>query len=440
MIDLARITASAGFDGRGVLTAPPASPRRGLASTMAGMLWVVVVTLCLTCAAWASQAAPRQASLACVKCHAAEGLEDGGGRDLGPHQQIDCADCHKGAENNPHENLSLTSCQACHDPHNEEVTGDLHAGVTCLACHLAGKAGSTSPHRLIDAKAESSCQRCHHKGNKVGASAMVLPPKSALCLACHTATLSLSDWPSRIALGLLAIGLLGSLGFWLSGGNQGPTSGHGHGHTPGPGSILSAFFLDGLLQRRLWRISPARWLVHALIFLPFCVRMAWALIALALGRWDPAGPLTQSMLHKNDPFTALFFDLTGALVLAGVVLAILRRILCSEKPLPGLPRPDWLAIGLLTGVVLSGLITEAARMAMTGAASGTPYAFLGAALSRLFSAGPGLQQAYGYLWYAHAICYAAFVAYLPFSRMRHILLAPLWLALGSAGGRNKASD
>jgi nitrate reductase gamma subunit len=274
----------------------------------------------------------------------------------------------------------------------------------------------------------------------MGASAVVLPSKSALCLACHTANLGLADWPSRIALGLLAIGLLGSLGFWLSGGDQGPTSSHGHGHGLRPGSMLASFFLDGLLQRRLWRISPARWLIHALIFLPMAARMAWALVALFLGRLDPSAPMIQAMLYKNAPVTALFFDLTGALVLAGVALAVSRRMLRSKNPLPGLPRPDYAAMGLLAGIVLSGFITEGARMAMTGAGAATPYAFLGAALSGLFSAGPGLQEAYGYIWYAHAICYAAFVAYLPFSRMRHILLAPLWLALGSGSGRDKDLD
>lgn len=264
---------------------------------------------------------------------------------------------------------------------------------------------------------------------------MVLPPKSVLCLACHTATLSLADWPSRIALGLLALGLLGSLGFWLSGGGQGPSPAPGHDHTWRPGAAGKALVLDGLMQRRLWRVSPGRWVTHAMIFLPFAARSAWALTALVLGRWDPAAPLTQAMLNKNHPAGALFFEITGLMILAGAALAASRRLSRGAKRLPGLPGPDWAAMGLMSLVVLSGFITEAARLAMTGAAAGASFAFAGAALSRLLPAGPGLQGVYGYLWYGHATCYAAFVAYLPFSRMRHILLAPLWFALGSGGGR-----
>jgi hypothetical protein len=405
-----------------------------------GLLWVLLFALCFVCPAWASDGNASSEPESCIKCHAAEGLPDGGGRDLGPHADLSCTDCHEGADTFPHELITLTPCLSCHEPHNEETSGDLHAGVTCSACHLAGTAGSEAPHLLLDAKAETSCQRCHHPSNKMRASAMVLPPKSALCLACHTATLSIKDWPSRIALGLLAIGLLGSLGFWLSGGNQGPTSGHGHGHALRPGSFISAFFMDGLFQRRLWHLSRGRWVIHCLIFLPFFARTAWALTALVLGRWDVSGELTQAMLNKNDAFSALFFDTTGVMVLAGVGLAIARRVLLKKKPLPGLPRPDWLVMGLLAAIVLSGFVTEGARIAMTGVGASPPYAFLGAALSRLFTAGPGLQEAYGYLWYAHAICYAAFVAYLPFSRMKHIILAPFSAALRSAGGSGRASD
>lgn len=373
-------------------------------------------------------AADAQAA-ACLKCHAAEGMEDGGGRDLGPHADLTCLDCHQGVDEYPHSDPALASCLSCHDSHNEETTGDLHAGVSCQACHLGGKGG---PHALAEAGSEASCKQCHFAGNKTGAPAAVLPPKSVLCLACHTATISLADWPSRIALILLLLGLAGSLGFWLSGGGTGPAVGRHHAWRVGP--ALGALIMDGLLQRRLWRLSPSRWLVHALIFLPFAARTAWALITLVLGRWDPAGGLTQAMLAKNHPATALFFDLTGVLVLAGGILAALRRLSRSGRSIPGLPRPDWPALALLLLVVASGFVTEAARMVITGAAAGAPWAFVGAALSGMFTPGAGLQEAYAYLWYGHAICYCAFVAYLPFSRLRHILLAPVWLAIRADGG------
>ncbi len=389
------------------------------------LLAACLLALCLAAPAEALD----KADAACLKCHAAEGLADGQGRDLGPHGELSCVTCHQGVAEFPHDDPRLVSCLSCHEPHNEEATGDLHAGVSCAACHLGGEAG---PHALTNVSNEASCKRCHFAGNSAGAPAAVLPPKSLLCLACHTATLSLSDWPSRIALAVLVLGLLGSLGFWLSGGGAGPAPARNHQHAWRLGPALSGFFLDGLLQRRLWRLSPGRWLVHGLIFLPFAGRTAWALVALVLGRWDQASALTQAILAKNQPITALFFDLTGLMILTGGLLAMARRLARRGQVVPGLPRPDWPAMALLGLIVLSGFITEAARLSLTGYA-GAPWALVGAALSGLFTPGPGLQVAYGWLWYAHAVCYAAFVAYLPFSRLRHVLLAPLWLAVRAGG-------
>jgi hypothetical protein len=382
-------------------------------------------------------AAGPEANQSCLSCHQKEGMDDGGAKDLGPHQGLACLDCHQGAQHYPHDDLQLTSCQSCHIPHTEATTGDLHAGVTCQACHWAGE--SQTPHRLASTQRPQSCQRCHFAGNKVGAPAAVLPAKGALCLACHTATLSLPDWPSRLALVGFLLGLLASLGFWFSGGGRGPSSQTVHQGHPGGGAGpgLAALLVDGLLQRRLWRLSPGRWLVHALMVLPFVARMLWALLALALSYAQPGGELTQAMLNKNQPATALFFDLTGLLVLAGAGLAIGRRVLRGKDRLPGLPGPDWMGMGLLALVVISGFITEAARLALTGTPDGAG-AFVGWALKGMFNPGPGLQTAYGYLWYAHAIVFAAFVVYLPLGRMKHILLAPLNLALRAARGQGSA--
>ncbi|MCB2193760.1 MAG: respiratory nitrate reductase subunit gamma [Deltaproteobacteria bacterium] len=382
---------------------------------------------------WAAENAGQTGNQSCLSCHQEEGMDDGAGKDLGFHQGLSCLDCHQGAQHYPHEDIRLASCQTCHTPHTESTTGDLHAGVSCQECHLTG--GGETPHLLASTQRPESCLRCHFAGNKVGAPATVLPAKGALCLVCHTATLSLPDWPSRLALLGFLLGLLASLGFWFSGGGQGPASQALHkGHTNGGvGPGAAALLLDGLLQRRLWRISPGRWLVHALMVLPFAARMVWALVALVLSYTQPGADLTQAMLNKNYPATAMFFDLTGLLVLAGAVLAILRRAMRGGSKLPGLPGPDWAGMGLLAAVVISGFITEAARLAMTGTPDGY-WAFLGWALKGMFSAGPGLQAAYGYLWYAHAILFAAFVVYLPFSRMKHILLAPLNLAIRAARG------
>ena len=189
--------------------------------------------------------------------------------------------------------------------------------------------------------------------------------------------------------------------------------------------------LDGLLQRRLFRQAKVRWAIHALIFLPFVFRFAWGLVGLGASLCRPDWPGTWILLDKNHPATAFLFDLTGVMVILGIVCAVVRRARRpSEEILAGMPRPDWAANGLLAGIVLVGFLLEGMRIAMTGSPSGAEFAFVGYGLSRLFT-GVDLTGLYGYVWYAHAILTGVFVAYLPFSRMIHMITVPLALALNA---------
>jgi nitrate reductase gamma subunit len=83
------------------------------------------------------------------------------------------------------------------------------------------------------------------------------------------------------------------------------------------------------------------------------------------------------------------------------------------------------------GIIIFGFILEGMRIAMTGTPQGSQYAFLGYIISRLFT-GADLTGVYGYMWYLHAILTGAFVAYLPFSRMFHMIMAPVVLAMNAA--------
>ena len=70
-------------------------------------------------------------------------------------------------------------------------------------------------------------------------------------------------------------------------------------------------------------------------------------------------------------------------------------------------------------------------MAMTGSPGGAAYAFVGDAISRMLN-GFELTGIYGYVWYLHAILTGAFVIYLPFSQMFHLIIAPINLAINAA--------
>ena len=142
------------------------------------------------------------------------------------------------------------------------------------------------------------------------------------------------------------------------------------------------------------------------------------------------------MIDKNYPLTAFLFDVTGVMVILGFVCMIMRKKLSGAADrLEGLPKADWPAYSLLGGIFIVGFILEGMRIAMTGSPQGAAYAFLGYAISRLF-AGADLTGIYGYVWYVHAIFTGAFVAYLPFSRMFHMVMAPVALAISANSRRH----
>ena len=396
----------------------------------------------------------------CLSCHGRQELsnrlpvlaaETIGGE---PHGSFSCLECHGNADQFPHKSQYLTDCRSCHEPHDEAVAGDAHVGVDCRACHLEGVLpvrkqgrifvtatvlpagdGGSPVHGLVKDEDHSSCRRCHHPGNAIGASAMVLPAKGLLCMPCHAATLSLPDVPSMIGLGIFFIGLIGAVSFWMTGSAGTAPSPHAPAESAGRKGpsrarrIASALLGDALLQRRLWRVSRLRWGIHALIFFPFVLRFLWGLATLILMNTVPGSGLAQAMVDKNDPLTTLFFEITGLMVLAGVAGAMWRRFSAWGEAEPaGMPKPDWPAVGLLGGIVIVGFILEGMRISMTGAPGASELAFLGSGIAEVFASSAWVGKAYGYVWYLHNILTAAFVAYLPFSRMFHLVVAPLNLA------------
>ena len=143
------------------------------------------------------------------------------------------------------------------------------------------------------------------------------------------------------------------------------------------------------------------------------------------------------MLDKNHPMTAFLFDFSGMLAIVGIVGMILRRIQPrSVVKVSGLPAADWPSYALLGGIILVGYLLEGMRMAMTISPDGAAYAFVGDAVARLL-AGRDLTGLYGYVWYLHAILTGAFIVYLPFSRMLHMIMAPVVMAMNVAADHRR---
>jgi nitrate reductase gamma subunit len=268
---------------------------------------------------------------------------------------------------------------------------------------------------------------------------MVLPAKSIICMPCHAGTFSAGDTTTLITLILFIAGLVMVFSYVLTGGsNFFSLVGGAVGalFSKKIGAILEALFLDVLLQRRLYRQSPKRWLIHGLIFYAFAFRFVWGVVALIGSLWKPEWTWVWPMLDKNSPLTAFLFDLSGVMIILGALFAYFRGRKQRSEQIPNLPRQDVVALGLIAAIIVAGFILEGTRIAMTEFPEGSCYAFLGYAIGRLFFSASPLVNVYGYIWYLHAILTGAFIAYVPFSKLLHIIISPFVL-MGTATRRHE---
>ena len=377
---------------------------------------------------------------------------------------VACTECHLQAASFEHGAQQAVDCRQCHLPHDEATAHDAHSRVACQACHLpdvepvrdAGSGpiirqrkrqfnGGLNIHAMITPGDAAACRRCHTSGNPVGASAMVLPPKSVICMPCHTATLSLGDTVTALSLIVFSLGLGMSLLLMLSvssGRNEsaGLTVKASGSETPRSTKarmlnmvrVANEIVLNVLFQKRLFERSPGRWFIHGLLFFPMALRFLWGIVALSGSLWRPQWQWVWQVIDKNSAVTAFFFDITGVMMFAGVILALSRAIFDRSDRIAGLPRRSCLGLVLLGGIVVVGFVLEGMRIAMTGATGDAVYAFVGYGLSMLFSRPEALSDVYGYIWYMHAALTGVFIVFLPFSRLLHIILSPVVLALNAA--------
>jgi Fe-S oxidoreductase/nitrate reductase gamma subunit len=127
----------------------------------------------------------------------------------------------------------------------------------------------------------------------------------------------------------------------------------------------------------------------------------------------------------NRWFMSFMLDLAGFLALVGIVFFLVRRMIQPDRLRLPEARKGFVPVsGLLGLILITGFITEGARIA---AAAGFPEAsaFVGNFLaSNLIS--PALSlEIHAVTWWVHGLLALGFVAYIPYSPLVHIVLAPV---------------
>ncbi|MDT8421881.1 MAG: heterodisulfide reductase-related iron-sulfur binding cluster [Desulfuromonadales bacterium] len=121
----------------------------------------------------------------------------------------------------------------------------------------------------------------------------------------------------------------------------------------------------------------------------------------------------------------IVLDAAGLFLLLGVLVAFFRRLLVKPTYLQT-DSADYLALCLLFFIIASGFIVEGLRLAFAPVAY-AHYSFVGNVLATalfndLHSKWSGLP--YAFLWYSHFVAGLAFIAIIPYTKFKHILLIP----------------
>ncbi len=194
------------------------------------------------------------------------------------------------------------------------------------------------------------------------------------------------------------------------------------------GERIKLLLINGLLQVKTFR-APYAGIMHGLIFFGFLVLLFGA--AFDASEFHIAEPLGWAFLRGTFYLVFSFLmDLFGLAVLIGVLLAIDRRYIRRPEGLGYQGKADntpddAIALLLILGIIATGFVIEALRIHVTNP-PWEKWSFVGWTLAQAFSGvDPGTAKAlHKVTWWVHTFIALGFIAYIPYSRLLHMITTP----------------
>lgn len=195
------------------------------------------------------------------------------------------------------------------------------------------------------------------------------------------------------------------------------------------GQRINLLLKDGLLQVKTWR-DPYPGIMHGLIFFGFFVLLFGAVFD--AGEFHITEPLFSWSFLRGSFYLGFSFlmEVFGLCVLAGVILALFRRYVLKPERLGYKGKPDntaddAIALLLIAGIIITGFLIEALRIYVTNP-PWEVWSFAGWTLARAFT-GVDLETAkllHKISWWTHTFIALGFIAYIPYSRLLHMMTTP----------------
>lgn len=171
-------------------------------------------------------------------------------------------------------------------------------------------------------------------------------------------------------------------------------------------------------HRRLLR-DPFPGLMHLFIF--------WGFVVMTFGTFLVFLEADFGIVTLRGTFYLWFslaMDLAGAMVLIGILMAWYRRYIVRPERLDNKPEDAYVLLMLFV-IICTGFLLQGLRMASAGDpwALWSPVGLLTANLLGGVGSG-GWEGAHRVLWWFHMILAMGFIAYIPYSKLVHLVLVP----------------
>ena len=218
---------------------------------------------------------------------------------------------------------------------------------------------------------------------------------------------------AALAAGLFTFGVLARVRVWVRGlrSKGGLLSWRG----------LERVLLDAFLGKRILKGDIAAGMMHLLILWGFLVLFAGTVLR-------TADEYVLSFLEGSVYLIfSLCLEIAGVMLVVGLLWAMIRRYVQRVSRLERRPEDLLVPIWLLLAA-LSGFLTEGVRLAAQ-APSWAGWSFAGYWVSHLWSPSDPPVSLYPYFWWSHAFISLGFIAAIPYSKLFHILAAPLHIYL-----------
>jgi heterodisulfide reductase subunit E len=188
--------------------------------------------------------------------------------------------------------------------------------------------------------------------------------------------------------------------------------------------ILAVFLKDAFYLSKLKGRSFTRWSMHLLILGGFAAMFILDLLVTFSLDFLKYQPMIEDGGWAKLWIRDFGFEIVGLMMLAGLTIAAVRRFILKPK-IVRTELPDATSILFLLAVVLGGFILEGIGIAgrIPGHQVDQAYSFVGYAFAQLMPDSAG--QYYNQAWLVHGVMSALLIAYIPFSKLFHMIATPI---------------